>query len=127
MDFILPVNYTIAQLRAATKTQIINAISNYLTNNFTKRQIIIWLLNNTNILANATISIYEPDGQVRSQTDRNMDIETGLQVDGRVVTYAYYPTGEVDTITISTRDSANKEIAKKIIKHFIDGRQPEVV
>jgi len=36
-------------------------------------------------------------------------------------------TGEVDTITISDRDAADKEMARRTIRHFTDGRQPVVI
>lgn len=125
--FILPVNYTIDQLRAATKTQIITAISNYLTNNFTKRQIVIWLLNNTDVLANDPVRTYNPDGQIASEMDVDVDAETGLQVDGKTVTWTYYPTGEVDEITIQTLDATGTVTQTKTIKHYISvTRQPTV-
>jgi hypothetical protein len=124
---IINIPYTLAQLRGFTKTQLITGISNYLTNNMTKRQILIWLMDNLNTVADASIRVKRADGQITSVTDVDRDMETGLMTGGRVVTFTYYPTGEVDTITISTRDAANVEIAKKVIKHYTDGKQPEVL
>lgn len=122
----IPIPYTLTQLRGFTKTQLINGISTYLTNNMTKRQILIWLMDNTVTVADDSIRVTRADGQVTSITDVDRDLETGAMTGGRVVSYTYYPTGEVDTITISTRDASNAEIAKKIIKHYTDGKQPEV-
>ena len=118
-------NLTLTQLRAATKAQIITGITNYLTNNFTKRQLIVFLLDRDRE-PDAPVTTRRADGQVSSQTDVERDVETGVMTGGRVVTYSYYPTGEVMDIVVSTRDAANKEIAKKVIKHFTDERQPEV-
>lgn len=118
-------NLTLAQLRAATKAQIITAIGNYLTNNFTKRQLILWLWD-ADVISDDPIIAYRPDGQIESQTEETRDVETGVVVGGRVVTWSYYPSGEVHTIIISQRDALNNEIARKIITHFLDGRRPEV-
>ena len=121
----LPVNYTLAQARSATKAQIVTAITNVL-NTYSKRQILIWLLNNAVSVSDDTLRTYAPDGQIASQTDVDRDVETGAMVGGRVVTYSYYDTGEVKDIVISTRDAANKEVARKTIHHFTDGKQPTV-
>jgi hypothetical protein len=115
---------TLSQLRAATKAQIITGISNYLAN-LSKRQIILFLMDR-DVIPDAPILSHRPDGQLTTQVDVNRDAETGTMIDGRQITWTYYPTGEVDTITISTRDATDKEIAKKIIKHFTDGRAPVV-
>lgn len=126
MDIILNVPYTLDQIRAATKAQIITVISNYLTNNLTKRQILVWLFNNVTIVPLAPARAYNPDGQVASDLDIDTDIETGVQTGGTQTTWTYYPTGEVDTITIMKLDAANNIVSTKVIKHFTDGRQPEV-
>ena len=119
-------NLTLAQLRAATKAQIITAIVNRLQD-MTKRQIIIWLLDEVDRITDNPVRVHRPDGQIESQTDVERDTETGAKTGSRVVTWTYYPTGEVDEITITNKDAADKTIGKpKVIKHFTDGRQPEV-
>lgn len=123
---IINVPYTLDQIRAATKTQIITAISNYLTNNFTKRQILVWLFNNVDIVPAAPVRTFNPDGQIASETDEDDDLETGVQVGGRQTTWTYYPTGEVNIITVQVLDANNNPISTKTIKHYLDGRQPTV-
>lgn len=112
-------NLTLAQLRAATKAQIIAAIGNYLTNNFTKRQVIAFLLD-ADIVPDAPARTYGKDGQIESETDVDRDAETGTIIARRTVSWTYYPTGEVDTITIT------EGAAVRIVKHYLDGRQPTV-
>jgi hypothetical protein len=117
--------YTLAQIRAATKAQIVTALTNQL-NSMTKRQIILFLWDTIDRVPDNTVFVTDAQNRVISQTDIDRDIETGVMVGGRVVTSTFYPTGEVDTITISTRNASNAEIAKKIIKHYKDGSQPTV-
>lgn len=126
MDIILNVPYTIDQIRAATKAQIITTIANYLTNNFTKRQILVWLFNNVTIVPAVPVRTFNSDGQIASELDIDDDLETGTQTGGRQTNWTYYPTGEVDTITVKTLDAANNVIAIQVIKHYTDGRQPTV-
>jgi hypothetical protein len=66
------------------------------------------------------------DGQIIKQVDVECDVETGQMTGGRVITWSYYPTGEVDEITIGQRDEMNAEISRKVIKHFTTGEQPTV-
>lgn len=122
---IIPVDVTLEQLRALTKTQIINRLTTYLTNNMTKRQLILWLLD-TDVIDLKPVRKYRADGQIKSETRIEVDTETAAQVRKRVTTWTYYPTGEVDTITIKTYNGANALLHTKAIKHYTDGRQPTV-
>ena len=122
-------NYSLDQLRAATKPQILTAISSRLTA-MTRRQLVLWLLDlddQNSAVSDAPIGAYRKDGQVESQIEVERDAETGARVGGRVTTWTYFPTGEVDTVIISERNAADKEMAKRVIKHFTDGRQPTVI
>jgi hypothetical protein len=112
-------NLTLAQLRAATKAQIITAIANYLTNNFTKRQIIGFLMD-ADVIADPPTRTFRADGQIESETDTDRDAETGAVVASRQIHWSYYPTGEIDTITI------DQDGAQRVIKHYLDGHQPTV-
>ena len=122
---IIPVDVTLAQLRALTKAQIISRLSTWLTNHFTKRQLILWLMD-IEVLENDPVRTYRADGQIESETTIDVDTETNLQVNKRVVTWTYYATGEVDVITIKQYDSNDALIRTKAIKHYTDGRQPTV-
>lgn len=114
------INLTLPQLRAATKAQIITAITNRL-NNITKREIIIWLLENMDRIADAPVITRRQDGQIDTQTETTRDIETGEIVETRTVSCTYYDNGDIDTITITNGADLKR------VKHYLDGRQPEVI
>ena len=118
-------NLTLAQLRAATKAQIITAITNWLTTR-TKRQIIELLLDVTNIADRPDITRW-PDGQIKRRDETFRDVE-GNVTGGRRTNYDYYSLGgEIDTITTIDVDAdLTTGLSRKTIKHFLDGRQPEM-
>jgi hypothetical protein len=122
---IIPVDVTLEQLRALTKTQIINKLSTYLTNNMTKRQLILWLMN-MDVIDIEPVRTYRADGQIESETTITVGTETNAQVNKRVTTWTYYATGEVNVITIKQYDGSNNLLHTKAIKHYKDGRQPTV-
>ncbi len=118
-------NLTLAQLRLATKAQIITAIANYLTDRFSKRQLIAFLLD-ADIVTDPPARSYAKDGQPASETIIDRDAETGAAVITHTTRWTYYPTGEVDTITLSDLSAATGEETARTIKHYVDGRQPQV-
>lgn len=122
---IIPVDVTLEQLRALTKAQIINRLSTWLTNHFTKRQLILWLMD-IEVMDDEPVRTYREDGQITSETTVTKDTETNLQVSKREVSWTYYATGEVNEITIKVYDGSNNLIRTKVIKHYTDGRQPTV-
>lgn len=122
---IIPVNVTLEQLRGMTKTQIINRLSTWLTKNFTKRQLILWLMD-IEVMDNPPVRTYRADGQIEYESTTLVDAETNLQVSRRETTWTYYATGEVNVITNKTYDGANNLLRAKAIKHYKDGRQPTV-
>jgi hypothetical protein len=122
---IIPVDVTLEQLRAYTKTQIISKLSTWLKNNFTKRQLILWLME-IDVMQLEPERIYQVDGQIASEISVTVDTETNLQVSKREVTWTYYATGEVNVITIKQYDANNVLLHTKAIKHHKDGRQPTV-
>ena len=122
---IIPVDVTLEQLRALTKAQIITKLSNWLTKNMTKRQLILWLMD-IEVMDDEPIRTYREDGQITSETTVTKDTETNLQVSKREVSWTYYATGEVNVITTKQYDGANNLIHTKAIKHYKDGRQPTV-
>jgi hypothetical protein len=122
---IIPVDVTLEQLRALTKAQIITKLSNWLTKNFTKRQLILWLMD-IEVMDDEPIRTYIADGQIESETIVTRDTEANLQVSRRETLWSYYPTGEVDVITIKQYDSNDALIRTKAIKHYTDGKQPTV-
>lgn len=46
-----------------------------------------------------------------------------------VYDFTYYPTGEIDTIRIRVFDAAEppNKLRDRTIKHYLDGRQPELI
>lgn len=122
---IIPVDVTLEQLRALSKTQIINKLSTWLTNNFTKRQLILWLMD-IEVMETPAVRTYRTDGQVEYESVTMVDTEMNKHVSRRETTWLYYPTGEVDTITIKHYDSSDALIRTKAIKHYTNGKQPTV-
>lgn len=123
---IIPVGVTLEQLRALTKTRIINKLTTYLTNSMTKRQLILWLME-SDVINIDPVRKYRPDGQIESETIIEVDTENAAQVRKRITAWTYYPTGEVDTITIKQYGGADTLLKTKAIKHYTDGRQPTVM
>jgi hypothetical protein len=116
---------TLAQLRAATKAEIITAIDNWLANH-TKRQIIELLLDVTNIADRPDIS-YGADGQIARRDVVFRDV-VGNVTGGRRMNYSYYPSGEIDTIKIiDVAADLATVLRRRTVKHYLDGRQPEQV
>ena len=122
---IIPVDVTPAQLCSMTKTQIINRLSNWLTNNYNKRQLILWLMD-AEELTLEPVRTFRADGQIESETVISTDMESGGQVRKTVTTWSYYPTGEVDTITQAEYTGKDALKQRRNIKHYKDGRQPTV-
>ena len=121
---------TLEQLRAATKEQIITTITGKLTS-MTKNRIceFIWGIRNIvtdNLtLTNTTHREDSQNGQV-IRVNETTDV-LGTKLTSQKIEWAYYPTGEVDTITISELDALDAVISTKTIKHFKDGRQPAIL
>jgi len=122
---IIPIDVTLEQLRALTKAQIISRLSTWLTNHFTKRQLILWLMD-IEAMPLEPVRTYRADGQIESETTITVDTETNAQLEKRVTTWSYYPTGEVNIITIKVYDGSNNLLRTKAIKHYTDGKQPTV-
>ena len=115
--------FTLEQIRAATKTQIINWITNKLEN-MTKKKIIMLVMNIVNVGRKPEVT-YRPDGQVESRLVVEEDA-LGAKVGSVLIINSYYPGGEIDEIMISDRDVGDVEIKRLTIKHYLDGRQPTV-
>lgn len=96
-----------------------------LTKDMTKRDVLIALNDGSEILSSEPVRKYRKDGQIESQTEVITDVETNALILIKTITWTYYPKGEVDEITIIETNSKGAE-KRKTIKHFIDGRQPEV-
>ena len=118
----LDINLTPAQLRQMTRAEIRTAIVDAVSA-MSKREMIVWLIQ-TDEVEDDPIDTYE-NGQIVRRVEITRGPETGARMRGRVTTWSYYATGEVDIITISNRDSADGEVSRKRIKHYRDGRPPK--
>ena len=74
-----------------------------------------------------TTSSTEKDekGRVKKWTEDHRDIDENL-LSKRVDEYSYYETGEVDIITLQVYDNKGTLTSEKKVKHFKDGKKPEV-
>ena len=51
----------------------------------------------------------------------------GKVVGSRVVAWTYYKTGEVNEIGVVQMDALGKAVETYNVKHYLDGRQPEML
>lgn len=117
---------SLAQLRKASKADIVRNVGQYIHAHFTKRQIIAWLvLDNTDgaSIPDKVVVTKGPHGNVR-RVEVYRDPATGAVLGGKITRKTYYPTGEIRDIIISDRDADKVETKRVRIRHFRDGRQP---
>ena len=121
---------TIEQLRAATKEQIITRITTFLTSLSRKRVCeFIWTIKDVDFaciaLSSLTVNHNVSEGQllrIHEKTDL-----LGNKTGSTKTEWTYYPTGEVDLIVLSELDGLDVVVGVKKIKHYLDGKQPEVI
>ena len=116
---------TIAELRQMNKRQIIDAIAAYLDASYTRREIIRGIRNDQDTYTDTT-QVYDAQGRITSETEIERDDNTQAQVSRKVISWTYYATGEVNVIKTETYDAADVLVKTRRIKHYRDGRQPEV-
>lgn len=117
-------NLSADQLRAMTRAQIRQAITDVFTP-MSKRELIVWLLE-TDIIQDAPVETRTPDGQPIRRVEYYRDVETGAKIKGKITTWSYYPNGDIDIIRTSDIDESDGEIGHTRIKHYQDGRQPTI-
>ena len=115
---------TIDQLRAATVTQIRTVLKNKI-DTLSKKQLIEFIFDYAEHFPDPPIRTDRADSQPLTLLEVDKDA-LGAKLGTRRVTWSYYTSGEVDTITIETLDAADKVTATKAIKHYKDGQQPTV-
>lgn len=72
-----------------------------------------------------SLVINDKEGRMKTWTEENRDID-GVLISKRVDDYTYYETGEIDTTTQQNYDSQGDLTSEIKIKHFKDGKRPEV-
>jgi len=92
----------------------------------TKRDLLVLANNGSEQIYDIPVCTYRRDGQIASQSETVRDVETGVIIATKTIAWTYYKTGEVDTITIAETNADGKETGRKVIKHYTDGRQPEM-
>jgi len=92
----------------------------------TKRDLLVLANGGSEQIYDIPVCTYRRDGQIESQSETVRDVETDAVISTKTIAWTYYKTGEVDTITIAEMNADGKETGKKVIKHYTDGRQPEV-
>ena len=110
---------TLAELRQASKADIITNVGNWLNTN-TKKQIIELLIDATEFADKPTVTTGEHGILTREQTVRDA---LGDVVRIEHTEYSYYPGGEVDEITTVVENASEDVIEDKCIKHYTD-KQP---
>ena len=113
---------TLEQMKAATVAEILADV----TAQNDKREIVSELLGADRISDRPTIT-YDDRDRIVKRVETERDLLTDDVLGSVVTTHSYYKTGEIEDIIISERDAKDNETAKRTIRHFTDGRQPEVV
>jgi hypothetical protein len=123
---------TLTQLRATTVAAIRTAMKARI-DLLTKRQLTVlelWVrefdVDAPLTLDDDSVVTTRPDRQAESQTTVQRDA-LGVKVGSRRVTWEYFPSGEIQTITVTDRDAADAQVARRTIRHFLDGQQPSEV
>lgn len=115
---------TLAELRAASKADIITSVGSWL-NVRTKAQIIELLMDSTEFADKPTVTHGEHGILTRDQTVRDA-LGDMLRVEH--TEHAYYDTGEIDEITTVVENIGGDVIEDRLIKHYRlgnTGGQPE--
>lgn len=121
---------TLDQLRAATKDQILTRLTSVFASMSRKKICeFIWTIKGVPFegvtLSTLTVNHDVSEGQLLRVYEKT-DI-LGNKLGSQKMEWTYYPTGEVDTITVSDLNALDQIISQKTIKHFTDGRQPVLV
>ena len=114
---------TLQELRASSKADIVKSVGQYIYDHFTKKQIIIWLLDTDRIQDRVQIT-RDKAGNITRRLTTWRDVLTGDVVANHDTTYTYYPTGEIEDITVTKRDGDGNITEQYTIHHYADGRQP---
>ena len=117
---------TTTQIASSTKTTLATNVKAQV-DKMSKTELVQLVLG-TLTLSDTPVCVYrKEDGQIESVTETYKDAETGAKTGGKVTTWTYYEkTGCVDEIATVLTDAAGKEIERRVIQHFEDGRQPTV-
>ena len=113
---------TLNELRAATIAQILADVA---ANN-DKRAIVQELLGQDRIVDRPTIT-RDDQGRIVKRAQVERDLLSGEVMGGRETTHLYFKTGEIQDIVVSERDAKDKWMGGHTIKHFTDGRVPQMV
>ena len=69
--------------------------------------------------------VKDGQGRMGAWTEETKDLDDAL-IGKRINEYAYYLTDEINTITMKKYDNNNELTSKKVLKHYRDGRQPNL-
>ena len=65
-------------------------------------------------------------GDNSTLVEATRDLATGTVIGSRETSWTYYATGDVNEIVVVEKDAAAKEMSRRTVKHYKDGRQPMV-
>ena len=69
--------------------------------------------------------VKDKEGRMKTWTEETRDADNIL-LSKRVDEYVYYENGDIDTITQKVHDGEGGLLSEKKIKHFENGKQPEI-
>lgn len=65
-------------------------------------------------------------GDLKRLEEVTRDVFSGDMLGSRIISWSYYDGGEVDEIGTQHLSAGGKETERQEIKHFLDGRQPQM-
>lgn len=120
---------TLIQLRALTLAQIRTAMKANI-DAMTKKQLIVLDLWCADFDKDALLELVDAPQATRNkdgELERVIEVKRdalGAKLGSRIIDWAYYPTKEVNTITLQDLDAADKVTASKVIQHYVNGQLP---
>lgn len=114
---------TLEEMRGEPLSDLCESISTYMQANFTKAEVMEWLLD-TDTLYDVPEIVKDGQGQIVSRAQVGRYVDTGQQKKNSEVTKTYYPNGDIKDIEVIKRDENDVIVEHYVICHFRNGRQP---
>jgi len=121
---------TLEDIKKATQVELNQDISTEVTS-LSKKELAetIWTIKSTPPFTPAFETLIQQADDPRGQLIRVYELSDilGTKTGSQKIEWTYYPTGEVDTITITGLDALDQIVSTKTVKHFLSGKQPVLI
>jgi hypothetical protein len=99
-------NLTLTELNSMTKAQLVSAA--------------------VKDVRHVTTDLIQDPDLGNTQLDEITKDAYGTVLSKRTIVWSYYPTQEIQEITVTEKDPEDKTTEEYIITHYLDGRQPVI-